>query len=121
MPTVAFSCAPNPDWSASFIEQPEIQAYLARGATAFGLDPHIRLNTRIRSARYQDGGTWRLSTEAGEEFEFDAVTNAMGNQHTPLFPDVKGMDLFRGHSWHSTLWNHDVDLRGKRSAPTGWC
>lgn len=115
----AFSYAPNPDWSASFVEQPEIQAYLARCATAFGLDPHIRLNTCIRSARYQGGGTWRLATEAGEELEFDAVINAMGNQHTPLFPDVKGMDLFRGPSWHSTLWNHDVDLRGKRVAVVG--
>jgi cation diffusion facilitator CzcD-associated flavoprotein CzcO len=45
-----FSYAPNPDWSASFVEQPEIQAYLERCATEFGLDPHIRLNTSITSA-----------------------------------------------------------------------
>jgi cyclohexanone monooxygenase len=114
-----FSYAPNPDWSASFVGQPEIQAYLARCATEFGLDPHLRLNTRIRSARYQDAGKWLLASGSGEEFEFDAVINAMGNQHTPLFPEVKGMDRFQGHSWHSTLWNHDVDLRGKRIAVVG--
>jgi cation diffusion facilitator CzcD-associated flavoprotein CzcO len=110
----SFSYAPNPDWSASFVEQPEIQAYLARCATAFGLDPHISLSTRIISAHYQEGGSWKLRTSNGEDYEFDVVINAMGNQHTPKFPDVPGMDLFEGDSWHGTRWNHDVDLAGKR-------
>ena len=114
-----FSYAPNPDWTASFVEQPEIQAYLARCATQFGLDPHIKLNTRISSAQYQEGGTWRLQTSAGEDHEFDVIINAMGNQHTPLYPDVPGIDLFEGDSWHGTRWNHDVDLTGKRVAIVG--
>jgi cyclohexanone monooxygenase len=114
-----FSYAPNPDWSASFVDQPEIQAYLARCATAFGLDPHIQLNTRIDSAHYQSGGSWTLQTSEGAALEFDVVINAMGNQHTPLFPDVAGMALFEGDSWHSTHWNHQVDLHAKRVAVVG--
>lgn len=114
-----FSYAPNPDWTASFVDQPEIQAYLARCATDFGLDPHIKLNTRITSARYQEGGTWLLRTSDQETFEVDVVINCMGNQHTPLFPDAPGMDLFEGDSWHGTRWNHDVDLKGKRVAIVG--
>ena len=114
-----FSYAPNPDWSASFVEQPEIQAYLARCATEFGLDSHLRLNTRIESVRYQDDGSWLLTTESGETHSFNAVINAMGNQHTPLYPDVPGIDSFAGDSWHGTRWNHDVDLAGKRVAIVG--
>ena len=115
----SFSYAPNPDWSASFVDQPEIQAYLARCATEFGLDPHLRLNTRITSATFQPEGSWRLETASGEALEYDVVINAMGNQHTPLFPDVPGMDLFQGDSWHGTRWNHAVDLAGKRIAIVG--
>ena len=114
-----FSYAPNPDWSANFVEQPEIQAYLARCATDFGLDPHLRLNTRIVSMRYRQSGQWVLRSEGGQSFEFDAVINAMGNQHTPLYPDVPGIDSFTGHSWHATRWNHDVDLAGKRVLVVG--
>jgi cyclohexanone monooxygenase len=114
-----FSYAPNPDWTASFVDQPEIQAYLARCATEFGLDPHIRLNTRISRAQYQDDGTWRLETSANESLEFNVVINAMGNQHTPLYPDVAGMELFEGDSWHGTRWNHDVDLSGKKVVIVG--
>jgi len=115
----SFSYAPNPDWSANFVDQPEIQAYLARCATEFGLDTHMQLNTRIDTAHYQAGGSWRLRTSEGEEQDFDVVINAMGNQHTPLYPDVPGMDSFQGDSWHGTRWNHDVDLTGKRVAIVG--
>ena len=110
----SFSYALNPDWSASFVGQSEIQAYLARCATEFGLDAHIRLNTRISSAHYQPGGFWQLQTSTGEHHIADVVINAMGNQHTPKFPDVPGIDLFEGDSWHGTRWNHNVDLTGKR-------
>jgi len=108
-----FSYAPNPDWTASFVEQPEIEAYLQRCAREFGLEPHIRLNTRIASAHYRDDGSWLLESDRGERFECDVVINCMGNQHTPQYPDVPGIDRFEGDSWHATRWNHDVPLAGK--------
>jgi cation diffusion facilitator CzcD-associated flavoprotein CzcO len=114
-----FSYAPNPDWSSNFVGYAEIQAYLARCATEFGLDPHIRLNTRITAIRAREGGGWTLHTGQGESHDFDVVINAMGNQHTPLYPDVPGLDSFRGDSWHATRWNHEVDLAGKRVALVG--
>ncbi len=114
-----FSYAPNPDWSESFVGHAEIQTYLARCASEFGLDPHLKLNTRIDSAHYQSDGRWVLTTASGESDTFDAVINAMGNQHTPLYPNVLGIDAFEGESWHGTRWNHDVDLTGKRVVVVG--
>jgi cation diffusion facilitator CzcD-associated flavoprotein CzcO len=114
-----FSYAPNPNWSASFVEQPEIEAYLQRCATEFGLDPHIKTNTRITHANYQGEGVWQLRSETGESFEFDVLINAMGNQHTALYPEVQGMNSFEGPNWHSTTWNHDLDLTDKHIAIVG--
>ena len=110
----SFSYAPNPEWSANFVEAAEIQSYLARCASEFGLNPHMQLNTQVTTAHYQDNDTWLLQTSTGENHEFDVVINAMGNQHTPLYPNVPGMDSFTGESWHATRWNNDVDLTGKR-------
>lgn len=115
----SFSYAPNPDWSASFVEQPEIQAYLAKCTHDFGLDSHLRLNTRITNIDWQDDNFWRMTTDRGETFDADVVINAMGNQHTPLFPGVPGRDRFRGPSWHGTRWDHSVDLTGKRVVVVG--
>jgi cation diffusion facilitator CzcD-associated flavoprotein CzcO len=114
-----FSYAPNPDWSASFAEQPEIESYLQRCARDFGLEPHVRLNTRIASARYRQDGSWLLESDRGERFECDVVINCMGNQHTPRYPDVPGQELFEGDSWHATRWNHDVPLEGKALVVVG--
>lgn len=114
-----FSWEPNPDWSANFVEQPEIEAYLQRCARKFGLEPHLCLNTRIVRAAFGDPGKWTLESAAGEHFEFDVVINAMGNQHTPLYPEVPGMGSFTGDSWHSVQWDHSVDLKGKRVAVVG--
>ena len=38
-----FASRPNPDWSASFVEQPEIEQYLQQSCTAFGLDQYVCL------------------------------------------------------------------------------
>lgn len=114
-----FTYAPNPDWSSNFVSQPEILAYLERCTAEFGLEPYLLLNTRIVAAHLQDDHTWHLRSEQGEVLSYDVVINAMGNQHTPLYPDVPGMDSFTGASFHGTRWDHDVDLNGKRVAVVG--
>jgi cyclohexanone monooxygenase len=63
-----FSYRPNPDWSASFVEGPEIEAYLQRCAREFGLESKIRLGTRIIDARWSEDGTWTLTSEDGRSF-----------------------------------------------------
>jgi cation diffusion facilitator CzcD-associated flavoprotein CzcO len=114
----SFSYAPNPNWSANFVERAEIQGYLAQCWKDFGLEPYTRLNTCIESARWT-GSHWNVTTSTGETYELDILINAMGNQHTPLYPDVPGRETFRGDSWHAARWNHDVDLTGKRVVVVG--
>lgn len=114
-----FSYRPNPDWSANFVSQSEIEAYLQQCAVEFGLTPHIALDTQIVSAKFQTEKTWLLGSSTGDTFLFDAVINAMGNQHTPQFPKVDGLDDFAGESFHGTRWDHSVNLSGKRVAIVG--
>ncbi len=114
-----FTDGPHPDWSANYVEQAEIDAYLQRCATEFGLDPHIRLNTEILRAVWDGESQWELETTSGDRERFDLVINAMGNQHTPTYPSIEGRERFRGDSWHATNWNHEVDLSGKRVAVVG--
>ena len=114
-----YSYAPNPDWSANFVERAEIRDYLKRCADAFGVTPKLRLNTGVVSCRYEGEGVWALTTAHGDTERFDFVINAMGNQHTPILPDVEGIDAFEGPSWHSTEWRHDVPLDGKRIVVVG--
>jgi cation diffusion facilitator CzcD-associated flavoprotein CzcO len=56
-----------------------------------------------------DGGRW----------EADAVIVATGQLHQPSMPVIEGLDQFAGHSFHSSRWDHDYDLHGKRVAVIG--
>ncbi len=115
----SYSFAPNPNWSANFVERDEIEAYLQRCSREFGVEPLTRFNTEVNAAHYLGDGRWELTLNDTEKEVFDIVINAGGNQHTPQMPDIPGIDSFEGPSWHSTDWNHNVDLRGKRVALIG--
>src|SRR3954454_4953211 len=62
----SFSFAPNQDWTQTYSPQPEIGAYLRRCADDFGVRPHVRLNTTVESAEWDErNGRWRLETDRG--------------------------------------------------------
>jgi cyclohexanone monooxygenase len=115
-----FTFALNPAWSRSYAAQPEILAYLRTTVTDLGLWPHIRLNTGIASAAWDDGtGTWRLTTDAGEQVEADALISGQGMFGALKYPDIEGRDSFRGTAVHTGAWDESVDVVGKRVAVIG--
>ncbi len=44
----------------------------------------------------------------------NAVISAVGQLNRPKWPDIPGQDKFKGISFHSTEWEHEHDLKGKR-------
>src|SRR3954454_4093259 len=63
----SFSFAPKPDWSRTYSLQPEIGAYLRDCADRFGIRPHVRLNTTVTEAEWnEDDGRWLVHTDRGD-------------------------------------------------------
>ncbi|MFD9684250.1 flavin-containing monooxygenase [Kitasatospora sp. NPDC001309] len=115
----SFSFAPNPDWPRSFSGQPDIRAYLEKVATVFGIRPHLRFNAEVLEARWEAEQTrWRITTAAGQ-WTADAVVSAAGPLADPQIPDLPGLSTFPGKVFHSSRWDHDFDLAGKRVAMVG--
>jgi cation diffusion facilitator CzcD-associated flavoprotein CzcO len=115
----SYSFELNPNWSRSFSPQPEIQQYLRDTARKYGvLDKHL-FNTDVTLARW-DAGTrrWLVDTSNGA-FSADVLVSAVGSLAEPQLPEIEGIDTFAGEIFHSSRWNHDVDLRGKRVALIG--
>jgi cation diffusion facilitator CzcD-associated flavoprotein CzcO len=116
----SFSFEIKRDWSRPYGTQPEIRDYFEHCVEKYNLGPHIRLNTGIASARWDDErAVWHLTTEHGEEHEFDVVVSAVGMFNGLKWPDVPGLDDFMGTAFHSAQWNHDHDLTGERVAVIG--
>ncbi|GJF28069.1 Baeyer-Villiger monooxygenase [Kitasatospora sp. NE20-6] len=115
----SFSFAPNPEWPRSFSGQPDIRAYLEKVTDTFGLRPHLRFGAEVTEARWEEGpARWRLTTAAGT-WTADAVVSAAGPLADPQIPGIPGLADFPGRVFHSSRWDHDYDLTGKRVAVIG--
>ncbi|WP_372408171.1 flavin-containing monooxygenase [Streptomyces luteireticuli] len=115
----SFSFAPNPEWPRNFSGQPHIRAYLERVADTYGLRPHLRLDSEVLSARWDaDELRWELETASGT-YLADVVVSATGPLSDAKLPDIPGLGSFPGPVFHSSRWDHDVQLRGKRVAVVG--
>jgi cation diffusion facilitator CzcD-associated flavoprotein CzcO len=117
----SFSFEPNPSWSRMFAPQAEIREYLERCATKYGIRPHIRFNSAMTHAEFdEDAGVWRVEVNGGEDvISARAVVNAMGPLHRPAYPELPGLESFQGTTFHSAEWDHDYDFDGKRVAVIG--
>jgi cyclohexanone monooxygenase len=116
----SFSFEKNFDWSRTHGTQREIVAYLHHCVEKYGLRPHIRLSTEITALHWDEGpALWRLEAADGRRFEARAVVSACGLFNQPAFPDLPGLESFRGAKFHSSEWDHDYDLGGKRVAVIG--
>jgi len=115
----SFSFAPNPDWSSSFGQQPEIHRYLTDCVDRFGLQPHLRLRHDMLDARWDDtAGRWVLETSRGTVTATVLVCGT-GSLSEPSIPAVPGLADFEGAAFHSARWDHSLDLRGARVAVIG--
>jgi cation diffusion facilitator CzcD-associated flavoprotein CzcO/acetyl esterase/lipase len=116
----SFSWERNPSWSRMFATQPEILDYLKHCVDKYGLAPHLRFGAEMREAVFDEvNDMWELRTTDGHRFTARVVVSAMGALHRPAVPALPGIDRFRGVSFHSAEWRHDVDLTGKRVAVIG--
>lgn len=116
----SYSFKPNPAWSRSFSPQPEILAYLKQCVADGNLQPHIRYNTEIvRTEFIETAGHWRLTDRTGNTLTARVVVGALGPLNRPALPTIPGMKTFEGYSFHSSEWDHEYDLTGKRVAVIG--
>jgi cation diffusion facilitator CzcD-associated flavoprotein CzcO len=110
----SYSYDQNPRWSSTYADQREILEYLRGIASRRGLLTRIRFGVRVTHARWDEAThDWTLTAEDGTTYVSSFLVLAVGGLHTPRIPWLPGAEDFTGPSWHSSEWNHDVDLTGK--------
>jgi 4-hydroxyacetophenone monooxygenase len=119
-----YSFEPSDRWTEYFAQQPELQAYFHDVMVKYGIEPHVRFETEVLGATWNDGdATWsvRVRSKDGSEETLvaRAVISAVGQLNRPHVPDFPGKDSFAGPAFHSARWDHSVDLAGKRVAMIG--
>lgn len=116
----SFSFAQKLDWSEPYATRSEILDYLQQCVADFGLQSHLRLNTRVEAAQWdEDTACWSVHTANGEVLTADVMISAVGLFNVPAYPDIAGLELFEGPTMHAARWNHAIDLAGKTVSVIG--
>jgi len=116
----SFSFEQNPNWSRAFGQQPEIFDYIKRCADKYDLRRHVRFNTTVTGASFDENrGLWNVSTADGNTLIGRVVVSAVGALSDPAYPSIKGLDSFTGKLMHTAAWDDDYELAGKRVAVIG--
>ena len=120
----SLSFAPKRDWSQSYPSQPEIQAYILSVVEKYKLRDVIRLNANVTGLRWQaeEGGRcgrWCVNVDGVPAFLARYVVGALGPLNKVSIPDIDGRAQFAGAQFHSSQWQHGVDLKGKCVAVIG--
>ena len=120
----SYSFAQKIDWPNSFSPQEVLLDYFRECADEAGIREHIRFNTEVLSARFdEERCIWSVklrSADGSEEtIDAEALVSAVGQLNQPKMPDIPGVESFEGPSFHSARWDHSVDLKGKRVAVIG--
>ena len=118
----SFSFAKH-DWSKHFALQAEIQAYFEGVADQFAVRKHIRFNTKVRSASYDEASArWQVVAESAQGVQTlntKVLVGAVGYLNTPKLPRIPGLESFKGQCFHTARWPRDLNLKGKRVAVIG--
>lgn len=102
-------------WSQRYPAWDETHRYMHFIADECDMWPHIELNTEVTSAEFQkDSATWLITTAEGKQFSCKYFISGMGMISDPVIPKIKGIETFKGASFHSARWPEGLEYEGKR-------
>ena len=96
------------DWSEKYAPQPEILSYANHVADRFDLRPHIRFDTRVTAATFDEAAKcWRIETDRGDQVSAKFCIMAVGCLSAANRPPFKDIEAFHGPIYHTGEWPHD--------------
>ncbi len=118
--TYSYFFEPNPNWSRLFAPGPELKQYAVNIADKYDVRRHMQFNTTVESARWDDDAeVWRVAVSGDRTLSARYLITATGYLSQPRTPEIPGIETFAGKIIHTTAWDDEYDLKGKRVGIVG--
>ncbi|SCU86233.1 LADA_0D13212g1_1 [Lachancea dasiensis] len=115
-----YTWAPSTDWSSYYSTGPEILQYFKSVTKQHKLDRDVHLNHKIIFAKWNEAEKmWYVRAEVNGDPKNivedcgEILINATGILNKWKWPNIKGLDNFKGPRLHSANWDTSLSLKGK--------
>ena len=110
----------NYPWSHHYVKQPDVLAYLEHVVRKHDLRKYMQFNTELLSAEWDaDADVWCVEVSTGETFMVRYLITALGLLSKANYPDIKGLDTFKGEISHTAAWCPELVLEDKHVGVVG--
>lgn len=101
--------------SMKFASGFEILEYCQTMAERFGFYERALFHTTVTDTVWDEASRrWTVHTDRGDAMRARVVVLANGILTSPKLARIDGMERFQGDSFHTSRWDYDIDLAGKR-------
>ncbi|KAK3493419.1 hypothetical protein B0T13DRAFT_51499 [Neurospora crassa] len=112
-----WSFEPKTDWSGLYATSQEIYTYFNDFADKYDLRQYIKTQHQVVGAKWT-GSSWNVSIKdltTGQTVNdtCDILVNASGILNNWKWPDIPGLDKYKGTLLHTARWDESVDVKGK--------
>lgn len=117
VPTTTYSYffEPNPNWSRLFSTGAEIKQYADHVADKYDVRRHIRFNTTVEGARWdEDAAIWRVALADGQTMTSRYLITATGFLSQPHTPEIPGIHDFAGKIIHTANWDDSYNPANRK-------
>lgn len=91
-----------------YAKAPEIFAYCQAIARKYNLYDLAIFQTTVISTVWDDAARmWHIATDRGDRLKARFVICANGTLAKPKLSRIKGMETFKGHSFHTSRWDYE--------------
>ena len=106
-----------------YAKGPEIYAHCQAIAKRYNLYELAVFQTTVTSTVWDEAEQlWHITTDRGDHMKARFVICANGTLSKPKLARIKGMESFKGHSFHTSRWDYDYtreDLSGLEDKVVG--
>lgn len=109
----------------SFLTQPQVLTYILSYVERFKLREMVQFFHQVLEVRPLQNQKWvvkvkNLKTRVVDEEEFDAVMVCNGHYSSPMWPEIRGRERFKGAISHSGHFRKAEPFRGRKVLVVGF-
>ncbi len=91
-----------------YVEGKDILAYSQMIAKQYDLYRDVLFQTEVKEVHWDQAvSRWVVQTNRGDAFKARFLVMSNGPLNRPKLPGIKGIDSYRGHTFHTSRWDYN--------------